>query len=248
MLSAKSGEKKSEPKFGVRKLERLYNSLEHAVYSCKLNAVKTTWSSYYEEAAKRNDYLDKKKEIISNWVKGLSISSVVDIGANEGVFSAITSQHNIYTISADADPLAINTLYNFIKQTVIENIHPLIIDITNPTPGIGFNNNERSSFLERTHCDLVMALALIHHLSISKDLPFNLTAELFSKLARIVIIEFVPKEDEKVQELLKHKKDIYDFYSKENFVQAFSKKFVVESEQKIGSSNRILYLMKRHDL
>jgi len=123
---------------------------------------------------------------------------------------------------------------------------PLLNDLANPSSAIGLNNKERTSFIERTHCDLGLALALIHHLAIGKNIPLDKTARLFENLAEHLIIEFIPKTDKKVQFMLQQKKDIYDNYNEENFAGSFAKYFSVQKKHEIGDSGRILYMMKRH--
>ena len=92
---------------------------------------------------------------------------------------------------------------------------------------------------------MILALALIHHLSISNNIPFNYVAEYFSKLSQWLIIEFVPKTDKKVQKLLLCREDVFSFYNKENFVSSFSKYFSIHDEIRIKDSGRTLFLMKK---
>ena len=90
-----------------------------------------------------------------------------------------------------------------------------------------------------------MALALIHHLVIGKNIPFEKMAAFFSQAGNYLIIEYIPKQDEKIQLMLKTKKDIYFSYSEQNFENAFKRKFEIKEKQVIGATGRILYLMKR---
>ena len=229
--------------FSKKKLLNLVASLESLLHTLKLTG-ESTWSEYYTEASQRNDYLEQKKQLISQLTKNLTgIKTAVDVGANDGVFSKLLAELNIYTLAADFDPLCINNLYAEIKQTNKSNLQPLIIDLSNPSPAIGVNNTERQSFISRTKVDLVMALAVIHHLVIGKNIPFEKIASLFHDIGNKLIIEFVPKEDEKVELMLKSKKDIYTGYSKENFELAFSKFFTTQTKEPVGSSGRTLYLM-----
>ena len=124
---------------------------------------------------------------------------------------------------------------------------PLLIDLTNPSPSIGFNNDERLSFIQRTNADISLALALIHHLSIGKNIPFEKIVALFKKITNYLIIEFIPKEDEKVQAMLRQKKDVYSDYSEKIFERAFEKSFQRIKREAIGDSGRIIYFMKNHD-
>jgi len=235
------------PQFSKQKLLNLISSLETAVSKLKLPDQKTTWSDYYDEASQREDYLQPKKGIIQEWVSKLQhLNTAIDLGANDGEFSKMLSQKNIYTLATDFDPLCINNLYKEISKNKIANIQPLIIDLSNPSPAIGVNNTERMSFIDRTKVDLAMALAVVHHLAIGKNIPFEKIAELFSAITNHLIIEFVPKEDEKVQLMLRNKKDIYHNYTEEQFLVAFEKRFTLEEKLPVGNSGRSLYLMKKH--
>lgn len=225
-------------------MKQLLDSLESSVRSCSFSEKKSTWSDYYEEASQRDDYLKNKKEIISGWIEKMPLTTALDAGANEGEFSEILAAKGVYTISIDGDHIAVNKLYNRIKNKSITNIHPLVMDLANPSPAIGWNNEERSSFIDRTKTDIVFALALIHHLAIAKNVSLKQLAALFSKLGKKLIIEFVPKEDEKVQLILKERKDIFEDYSEKNFIQEFSLHYTIIDRKPIAASKRTLFLLE----
>lgn len=234
--------------FTEKKLSNLISSLKSMIQASEWKGKQSVWENYYSEASQRSDYLHQKKTIISQWLGELQgISSAVDLGANDGAFSFLLSQKDIQTISCDFDHTAINNLYKKIVSDKVKNILPLVIDLSHPSPAIGLNNKERSSFIERTKVDLALALALIHHLAIGKNIPFDKIAELLASLSNNLIIEFVPKQDEKIEFMLKQKKDIYADYSEENFINSFSKYFSVLKKQVIASSGRTLYLMRKHE-
>jgi 2-polyprenyl-3-methyl-5-hydroxy-6-metoxy-1,4-benzoquinol methylase len=228
-----------------KKLLDLITSLEVLISKLKTPVQKTAWSEYYDEASQRDNYLDQKKNIVSGWLdKIYPIHRVIDLGANDGEFSKIAAKKNILTIAADLDPYCINNLYSEIKKTEEKYIQPLVIDLSHPTPGMGVNNKERSSFLDRANSDVVLVLALIHHLAIGKNIPFDTIAGMLSRRCRHLVIEFVPKEDEKVKQMLQTKKDIYLNYSQENFETAFTKYFSIVETQSITGTARTLYLMQ----
>lgn len=249
-MHAKIGARKNHKQdiktsFSESKLNHILKSLEEAVRSFKLD-YKTTWAEYYNEAEQRKDYVLRKKEIISDWLDKLKgLTTALDAGGNDGTFSKLISTKGIYVVSADSDHFAINKLFDQVRES--EYIHPLIIDFSNPSPSIGVNNKERISFLERKRFDLVVSLAFIHHICVSKNVPFEFVAEMYKTLGNILIIEFVPKEDEKVQQMLHYRKDVYDWYTEENFRKAFDKYFITKERKEIGSSNRILYLMTTNE-
>lgn len=232
--------------FSKQKLLNLVSSLESLISKLKLPYKQSAWSEYYSEAAGRNNYLDEKKKIITKWLDQLpAIKKAADLGANDGEFSQLIASKNISAIAADFDPYCINNLYSKIKLTGSSNIQPLIIDLSNPSPSIGVNSEERTSFINRCKADLILALALIHHLAIGKNIPFEKVAVFFSSAAENLIIEFVPREDEKVVLMLQDKKDIYHQYNEQEFTKAFEKYFCIADRKAVGSSNRILFLMNK---
>lgn len=239
--------KKPALKFSRQKLLNLVGSLEILVNKLKIPQQKSTWSGYYEEASQRDNYLAEKKMIIQQWLETINdYKTGIDLGANDGVFSCLLANKNIYTVAADFDPYCINNLYDELKRTGEKNIQPLILDLANPSPAFGVNNEERRSFTERINADIAIALALVHHLAIGKNIPFDMIADLFRKVCRRqLIVEFIPKEDDKLKLMLSAKKDIYTAYNQENFEKAFQKYFNTTKRQEIGVSGRILYLMTR---
>jgi hypothetical protein len=122
---------------------------------------------------------------------------------------------------------------------------PLVLDLTNPSPSIGWNNEERMGFKERPHPDVVFSLALIHHLAISNNLPLSKIGKFLSELCEDLIIEFVPKQDSQVKKLLESRKDIFPDYNEDGFEKAFSVFFDIMAKEKVGDSERSLYWMKR---
>ena len=232
--------------FSQKKLQHLIDSLHSLVESLQWKGVSKAWENYYEEAGKRSDYLSQKVDIIMNWVNTLpEIRSAVDLGANEGEFSLLLAKKNIKVISTDFEHALINNLYRHIKKTGENHILPLIIDVANPSPSIGLNNTERRSFIERTKVDLCLSLALIHHLCIGKNMPLASIADLFTSITQYLIIEFIPKHDEKVQYMLRQKKDIYRDYTLENFAEIFDKYFSIIDSKAVPGTERILFLMKK---
>jgi hypothetical protein len=115
----------------------------------------------------------------------------------------------------------------------------------NPTPSLGWANEERQSIGARGPADVVMALALVHHLAIGNNVPLPRVAEAFASLGRELVIEFVPKSDSQVARLLRNRPDIFPDYTEPEFERAFSESFVIESREPIPGSERALYRMRR---
>ncbi len=245
--SAKANQKVS---FSKKKMLNLLLSLETLIKKLKSPSKPTTWAAYYEEASQRNDYLERKKELVEFWVADLAnLKTAIDIGSNDGVFSKILSKKNVFTIAADSDPACVNNLYQNILLTNEKNIQPLIINFSNPSPYIGLNNTERKSFFARSKADIILGLAFIHHLAIGKNISLSSIAEMMNNLSKKhLVIEFIPKSDEKVQLMLSGKPDIYFKYTIEEFEKSFLAFFEIIQKKEIGASGRILYQMLKKNI
>ena len=231
-------------RFNKKKLLNLVNHLESIIQRFWIRKA-TTWSNYYEETILGKDYLENKEKLFLEFCNNLNVASALDIGANEGYFTKLLAKKNIKVVATDTDSRTIGNLYQHVHQNSIQNILPLIVDISNPSPALGFNNSERAAFHDRIKTDLVLALALIHHLAIGKNIALPMIAEYFGKIAPILIIEFVPKEDEKVIQMLVTRKDVFSEYSQQNFESCFQGYFEISKKQQIQGTQRHLYLMIR---
>ncbi|HSU72891.1 MAG TPA: SAM-dependent methyltransferase [Candidatus Binatia bacterium] len=223
----------------------LIDSLESTIRGLKLNLHGTEWDTYYES---NNNYeqaaADFKLAFIRKCVKAEKPKMVWDVGANDGKFSTAATDEGCFTVSMDIDPVCVERNYVQRVKTGNHLMLPLIFDVTNPSPGIGWENAERKSLTERGPADLALALALVHHLAISNNVPLRKIAEHFSHIARSLVIEFVPKSDSQVKKLLTSREDIFPHYTKEGFEHAFGEFFTIAQAEPIIHSERTLYFMK----
>ncbi|MGO9119433.1 MAG: SAM-dependent methyltransferase [Desulfomonilaceae bacterium] len=235
--------KMSGRRMDQKNLLGLLDKLQDIVTNLSWEPQKSEWSDYYRSGCSQNSLEDKKK-VIGRFLEIAAPETVWDLGGNIGVFSRISSDRKIMTVSFDSDPSAVESNY---RQCIIENdehLLPLLVDLTNPSPCLGWANNERMSLLERGPADLVMALALVHHLAISNNVPLKSIAEFLASIAKSLIIEFVPKSDERVKILLATRRDIFADYNEQTFEEAFGSFFRIVESVQIADSQRTLYLMK----
>jgi len=226
-------------------LHHILDGLEAAVQRLRLHDTRTQWAHYYDSTNYRRESFEQKKERVRQFVNQLKPSMVWDLGSNVGIFSRIACEQSLQTVSFDADPAAVDANYERTVQQKETNLLPLLLDLTNPSPGIGWAHEERESLEDRGPADLVMCLALIHHLAISNNTPFHKIAQFLSRIGKHLIIEFVPKSDSQVQKLLATREDIYDDYTQAAFEAVFAHHWIIESLQHIRGSDRVLYLMRR---
>lgn len=231
-----------------RSFEGLIESLKSSIEKMAWNEDNTEWGDYYSDTNYTEKSFEEKKQFISLAIDQVKPKLVWDMGANTGVFSRLASTKGINTISYDIDPLAVEKNYLLSSQNSEQNILPLILDLTNPSSGIGWNHNERMSIIQRGPADMVFALALVHHLAISNNVPLNKLAEFFSQISKFLIIEFVPKSDSQVKRLLLTRDDIFENYDEKNFEIEFSKFFKIINSKKILDSERTIYIMENKHL
>lgn len=232
--------------FSIRSFRGLIDSLESSVKRLTWHPSKTEWTSYYEgNHGDALGILEHKKQLVSEFLDKANPKTVWDLGANTGLFSRIASDRGIQTISFDIDPSCVEKNYLTVVAKRETNLFPLLIDLTNPSPEIGWQNQERMSIFQRGPADTVLALALIHHLAITNNLPLDWIARFFMKICAWLIIEFVPKSDSKVQTLLSTREDIFPDYTRQTFESEFGKFFTIHRSERINNSERTLHLMHR---
>jgi hypothetical protein len=235
----------SSRRIGKKVLSGIIDSVASAVARLTWRHGHTEWSDYYDSTNYSTRAITHKKQLVSDYLDRISPPSVWDLGANTGLFSRIAGSKNIATISFDSDPAVVEHSYLECGSRNETLILPLLLDLTNPSPGIGWDNMERSSLADRGPAGALLALALVHHLVISNNVPFGRLAEFFGRLSSSLIVEFVPKHDSQVQRLLSTRADIFPEYTQDAFERALQGYFVIEDRRKIEDSERSLYYMRR---
>lgn len=238
-------EQKQKKEFSKQALLSLIDSLRNTVKKLEWNPAGTEWGNYYEITNYTDAAFLHKKELISEWLKERKPTQVWDLGANNGIFSRLASDQGVFTVSFDIDPAAVEQNYQQVKGAKEKSLLPLVLDITNPSPALGWHNRERESFIERAPADMIFALALIHHLAISNNVPLTQLVDFFHAIGKWLIIEFVPKSDSQVKKLLQSREDIFDEYTLEDFERVFESRFTIHNKVKINEAERHLYLMER---
>jgi hypothetical protein len=209
----------------------------------------TEWGSYYDDTNYVDDSMTFKEQAVSQFLQRSLVQGesqlAADFGANTGRFSRLAVTQGYHVLSHDIDEVVVDRNYRQMTAEGETTLIPLLLDLTNPSPGLGWANNERTAFLDRREVDVGMALALIHHIAISNNVPLTRIAAMFHKICRSLIIEFVPKSDSQVRRLLATREDIFPHYTEEGFEAAFSGFFDIADSVSIEGSERTLYLMKR---
>lgn len=224
----------------------LMDSLESSVEKLQCKPGGTEWGDYYSASAGHYSpaAFEHKRQAVRGFIERISPRRMWDLGANTGEFSRIASEKGIFTAAFDIDPSAVEVNYRACREKKETHLLPLLLDLTNPSPALGWANQERHSLSERGPVEAVLALALVHHLAISNNVPLPHLAAYLGQLCQWLIIEFVPKEDSQVQKLLATREDIFPNYNTAGFEQAFSTHFTIHDTIHLLDTGRVLYLMQ----
>lgn len=207
---------------------------------------RSAWVTYYTDKESYSDEAAKDKaRIVGELIQLADARRTWDLGTNTGEFARMAAAAGSRVIAFDSDHASIESAYRGITAAGERNVLPLVVDLTNPSPRIGWENRERSSLADRAGADLVMALALVHHLAIANNVPLERLAAFLAGLAPQLIIEFVPKSDPMLAEMLRYRDDIFSDYDEQGFEAAFTQPFEIARREKITGSDRVLYLMRR---
>lgn len=239
--------KKIKYKMSERGLLAVLNGLKTSVEKLSWKPGGTEWYDYYEA---NNNYGDEglaaKEDLVAQFLGEIVPETVWDLGGNTGRFSRIAASKGAFAVTWDIDPGCVESNYCMVQREEETRVLPLLLDLTNPSPAIGWAGEERMSLIDRAPVDIVLALGLIHHLAISNNTPLEHVAKFFRMLSDRLVIEFIPKQDTQVMKLLATREDIFSDYTREGFESAFSKFYEINRAEKIPSSKRTLYLMTVH--
>ncbi|HEY4064373.1 MAG TPA: hypothetical protein VGM30_20850 [Puia sp.] len=234
--------------FNKNKLLHLTGHLRDSIQGLNTShASPSTWNNYYRETIISSSYLAAKETLFRTLIADIDFRDALDLGANDGYFSKILAERSAGVVAVDSDWQCINNLYQFTRQHPGTGILPLCVDIADPTPATGFNNAERASFTERMPADLVVALALLHHLVLGRNIPLEKVAAYFALLSRDwLLLEFIPLTDIKAVDLVRNKKGVVPAYDAAELEKQFGRHFTIDQRQPITGTERILYRMRKN--
>ncbi|QPJ62250.1 MAG: hypothetical protein G3M70_10355 [Candidatus Nitronauta litoralis] len=225
----------------------LVQGLQRLVQNLEIKMEDTVWSQYDKTHSYMEDAFNNKKLFVEKYVSLHTRRLTWDLGSNTGTFSEISARHSDYVVAVDADHDAVEKLYRKMKREKQSKILPLFMDLSNLSPGQGWRGAERKAFDNREQPSLVICLALIHHIVISKNIPIAFFLDWLRELNCEVIIEFVTPEDEMVQKLLSNKSGFNPDYELETFIREASERFNIVDQMPLKDAKRhLFYLTPNH--
>lgn len=229
-------------------LSRLLKGLRHKLEQVapKVNQ-HSAWSDYMSKNRYTDDYFPGKEEFVRNAISEWKPRTVLDVGCNTGYFSMLAAKNGSSVVAIDYDPVVAGELWLRARAERMD-ILPLVVDLTRPTPGIGWRNAECSSFLDRAKgsFDAVLMLAVIHHMLVSERIPLVQVLQLASELTtNLLIVEFVAPTDKMFHVLTRGRDDLHKDLTVEVFEAAARRFFEIDRSRRLGKSDRWIYLLRK---
>lgn len=225
--------------------EALMDSLRSAIGKLTWDPGGTEWADYADQTSYADPAAASKDRVVETMLRASHGDRVWDLGANTGRHSRIAASLGKRVTALDLDPGAAELLYRAIRREDIATILPLVVDIASPSPRLGWAGEERRSLADRANADVVLALALVHHLAIGRNVPLAAISSWFARLAPEAIVEFVPKGDPMVDFLLASREDVFPHYTLDGFREAMEGEFELVGEVAIEASARVLFHLRR---
>ncbi|MEL0008534.1 MAG: hypothetical protein VW741_01560 [Flammeovirgaceae bacterium] len=245
-FSSNSGKGVKESSLSKNKHLNIIDQLEDYVTALKAPKANTEWDTYNKETLyeKEGYVLDKEKTVLS-FIKREKYDLCWDIGSNDGFFSYLISKNNTKNlISFDIDWRCVDRNYLTCKEKNINNVFPIILDLSNPSPAIGWLNLERSSTFERFGSpDLICCFAIMHHI-INSGIPFDKFIDFLSISKKDVLLEFIPLSDPKCKIIFESRDEDFQYPSLEQFKNSVSERFKILSTHELEKTKRILFHLR----
>lgn len=208
----------------------------------------STWSGYLDHKSLYSPaQLAQKEKFVNEALDLAGPRRVLDVGANEGLFSFAAARRGAEVVAIDSDPVVTGVMWRTASAEQL-NVLPLVVDLTRPAPAVGWRNQECPSFLDRARgsFDLVLMLAVIHHILVTERIPLEEVLSLVEEMTReFVLIEFVAPEDPMFQRIVRGRERLYSHFTPAWFEAAAASRFELIRSTRIDGLNRWLYLFRR---
>jgi SAM-dependent methyltransferase len=234
-------------------LRALYQSLRRqlkavAPVAAQDSARASTWSGYLDHKSLYSPaQLAQKERFVEEALDLIRPSRVLDVGANEGRFSLLAAQHGAEVVAIDSDPVVVGSIWQRASADD-RNVLPLVVDLTRPTPAVGWRNQECPSFLDRARgsFDLVLMLAVVHHILVTERIPLEDLLVVADELSReYVLIEYVAPADPMFQKIVRGRDELYADFSPDWFEATALRRFELVRSARIDGLHRWLYLFRK---
>jgi SAM-dependent methyltransferase len=251
-LQAKYGSTQKDIKGGLRRsgfhnamIKANATRLQALVRRLNWHRASSKWSDYTRTHSYTDTDFQRKESFVREVVRSKRWNLVWDLGCNVGTFSRIAAENADYVVAMDADHLTIERFYHALKAEGNSSILPLVMNVADPSPNLGWKGAERKALPLRGNPDLLFCLALIHHIVISANIPLSDFVDWLASLGQSLVIELITKEDRMVKTLLRNKEDIYGDYEQVYFERCLSRSYDIKQRERLNSGTRFLYFARK---
>jgi len=233
--------------FNSEMTKALVRNLLKLVRSLQPRGTRSLWAEYPRTCTYTGHDRREKESFVRQAVTAASTELALDLGCNDGHYSRLVAEHAKHTVALDRDATVVDSLYRSLRKENNNKILPLVMNLADPSPALGWAGSERRSFTTRSRPDLVLCLALVHHLSISANVPLAAVVAWLRSLGARLVIEFVAPDDQMVQRLRANKPaSQHDDYRQDVFERLLAADFTIERRQPLPSGTRTMYLAVPH--
>lgn len=236
-----------ESGFQKEMIQHNVNGLIRIVERMDWKLPQSAWSEYDRESDPVRNDASAKEQFVREVMAARRWKQAWDIGCNLGRYSRIAADHSDLVVALDSDHLTVDRLYRSLRSEKCPNITPLVYNPADPTPNMGWRCRERTRFADRAEPEMILCLAVIHHLVISANLLLPDLIDWLAEQQAALIIEFVERSDPQVRSLLANREDVFSDYSREEFDRCITRHFRVERTQLLPSGTRtLLFVVPRN--
>jgi SAM-dependent methyltransferase len=229
--------------FGTELAKATTRNLAKLVAGLDVDTKRSTWSDYRDTCSYSDADAVAKRDFVRAALTEAEPELVLDLGANDGEYSLLAAEHAEYVVAVDGDELVIDQLYRRLRAEGREDVLPLVMNLTDPSGGLGWRNRERAPFAERVRPDATLALALVHHLAIAANVPLPEVVSWLASWGGRLVVEFVHPEDVQAKRLLANKPaGLFDDYRRDAFEAQLAAQFAVHRQETLPGGTRTLYL------
>lgn len=227
--------------FGAGLIRNNVSRLRRTVEGLRWRPPRSAWSEYQRTHTYDDADLERKTDFVRSVLRRRRWSLVWDVGCNTGVHSRLAAEHADYVVALDADQAVQENLYRALRAEGRSTILPLVGDVADPSPGLGWRGRERRPLDERGAPDLLLCLALAHHVVIGRNVPLDDFADWLASFGAEVIVEFVDRGDPMVERLLRNRQGQSIDYSRETAEAALEKRFRIAGRAALAAGARTVY-------
>jgi hypothetical protein len=232
----------SKAGFGAELAKATVRKLLKLVQGLHSKRADSGWKAYREQCSYTDDDRAAKDRFVRSAAAAIAPGSTWDLGANDGVYARLVADQGGYVVAVDSDDVTVNAMYRALREDGVTNVLPLVMNLVDPSPARGWRGQERRAFTDRGAPDLVLALALVHHLAIAANIPLPQVVDWFRSLGGALVVEFVGVDDPMTQRLLANKPaGLYPDYRLDAFEALLAEHYTVTAREQLPSGTRTLF-------